>query len=100
MTHMKATPRQAGRWWVAACAVVIILIVPAISAAQDVPDYEDYEDTDPAALSDFRQPLEPYGTWVEDPKYGIVWVPSVVVVGKDFAPYRTAGHWAVTEEGD
>src|ERR1700737_1481544 len=34
---------------------------------------EGYADTDPAALSDFRQPLEPYGTWADDSQYGTVW---------------------------
>lgn len=59
-----------------------------------------YVDTDPSALSDFREPLSPYGTWVEDPTYGTVWVPSAVVVGADFAPYQTAGHWEMTADGD
>ncbi len=54
---------------------------------------EGYADTDPAALADFRQPLEPYGTWAEDGQYGTVWTPSTSVVGSDFAPYVTAGHW-------
>ena len=61
---------------------------------------EYYEDTDPSALSDFREPLSPYGTWVEDATYGTVWVPSAVVVGADFAPYQTSGHWEMTAEGD
>ncbi len=52
-----------------------------------------YSDTDPAALSDFRSTLEPYGTWTEDPTYGTVWVPSASVVGQDFTPYVSAGHW-------
>ena len=52
-----------------------------------------YADTDPAALADFRQPLEPYGTWADDAQYGTVWTPSSTVVGSDFAPYVTAGHW-------
>jgi hypothetical protein len=57
----------------------------------------DPNDADPAALDDFRQPLAPYGTWEEDPSYGTVWVPSREVVGTDFAPYVTAGHWALTD---
>ena len=56
--------------------------------------------TDPSALSDFREPLSPYGTWVEDPTYGTVWVPSAVVVGADFAPYQTAGHWELSADHD
>jgi hypothetical protein len=53
-----------------------------------------YDDTDPSALSDFRSTLEPYGTWTDDPTYGTVWVPSPSVVGDDFTPYVSAGHWA------
>src|SRR5260221_1504162 len=52
---------------------------------------DDSADMDPAALSDFREPLVPYGTWVDDPTYGTVWVPSAEVVGPDFVPYFTAG---------
>lgn len=59
-----------------------------------------YKDTDPAALTDFRQPLDPYGSWVQDPTYGLVWVPSTRYVGSDFAPYVTSGHWGLTASGD
>ncbi|WP_438019292.1 DUF6600 domain-containing protein [Sorangium sp. So ce315] len=59
-----------------------------------------YEDTDPSALVEFHEPLAPYGTWLDDPTYGRVWVPSAVVVGPDFAPYQTAGRWAMTDDGD
>src|SRR5439155_27197383 len=58
---------------------------------------DQYSDTDPSALSDFREPLAPYGAWVEDPSYGTVWVPDQAVVGADFAPYQTAGHWALDD---
>ena len=53
----------------------------------------EYADTDPAALSDFHSSLDPYGSWVEDGTYGSVWVPSTTVVGADFVPYTSAGHW-------
>jgi hypothetical protein len=61
---------------------------------------EYYVETDPSALTDFREPLSPYGTWVEDATYGTVWVPSAVLVGADFAPYQTAGHWELTADND
>jgi hypothetical protein len=57
-----------------------------------------YDDDDPAALSDFRATLEPHGTWVDDSKYGTVWVPAPSVVGPDFRPYVTAGHWAYDDD--
>ena len=46
----------------------------------------EYVDTDPSALGDFRQTLDPYGQWVEDGTYGTVWVPAAAVVGPDFVP--------------
>ena len=54
----------------------------------------EYADTDPSALTDFRPALDPYGSWVDDPNYGTVWTPSASVVGDDFAPYVSGGHWA------
>jgi hypothetical protein len=61
-------------------------------------DTDSYDDNDPSALKDFRQPLDPYGTWVDDPTYGTVWIPSPGVVGGDFQPYVSAGHWAYDDD--
>jgi hypothetical protein len=61
-------------------------------------DGSGYSDTDPAALADFHSTLEPYGTWTEDATYGTVWVPSPSVVGQDFTPYVTAGHWVYDDD--
>lgn len=60
----------------------------------EAPPADSYEDNDPAALSDFHGALDSSGTWVDDPTYGTVWVPSSAVVGADFTPYSTAGHWS------
>ena len=57
-----------------------------------------FEDNDPRALTDWKPELEPYGTWVEDPAYGVVWVPRARAVGDNFAPYVSSGHWALTED--
>jgi hypothetical protein len=57
-------------------------------------------DTDPSALSDFREPLEDYGTWTDDTTYGTVWYPDTTVVGSDFAPYQTSGHWELDANDD
>ena len=75
---------------------------PPIQRTSDteVVDADGYVDTDPSALTDFREPLSPHGTWVEDSTYGTVWVPSAAVVGTDFAPYQTAGHWSMTEDDE
>jgi hypothetical protein len=61
-------------------------------------DADSYDDNDPSALKDFREPLDPYGTWADDPKYGTVWVPAPGVVGPDFQPYVSAGHWAYDDD--
>jgi hypothetical protein len=44
----------------------------------------------------FYDELSPYGTWVENPDYGYVWVPAV---GPGFSPYATNGYWVFTEAG-
>jgi hypothetical protein len=54
---------------------------------------DEYADNDPSALTDFHGALDPHGSWVDDGKYGTVWVPAPAVVGADFVPYRTGGHW-------
>lgn len=64
------------------------------------PPRTEVEDTDPSALTTFRPALDPYGVWVNDPNYGTVWVPNRDVVGADFAPYVSRGHWALTADND
>ena len=61
-------------------------------------DEQNYADTDPTALSEFRPTLDPYGTWSDDPNYGVVWQPSPAAVGADFTPYVSSGHWAYDED--
>jgi hypothetical protein len=74
--------------------------VPMQRVSDTDDEADDYADTDPSALSDFREPLDPYGNWVEDANYGTVWVPNATVVGADFAPYQTSGHWALDDNED
>jgi hypothetical protein len=103
-------------------AGIVVAVVPALAAADtgapvaqaaqaaqapqdDAPDVnappgDGYADTDPSALTDFRQTLDPHGQWVQDPTYGTVWVPDSNEVGPDFAPYQTAGQWEVADSGD
>ena len=44
----------------------------------------------------FYDALSPYGTWVEYPSYGYVWIPKGY---PGFTPYATAGHWTITDDG-
>jgi hypothetical protein len=71
---------------------------PAQDVAIGGQDGDEYADTDPSALTDFRSTLDPYGSWSEDPTYGTVWVPSQSVVGDNFTPYVSGGHWAYDDD--
>ena len=51
---------------------------------------------EPVSLQVFYDELSPYGTWVDSPDYGYVWVPNV---DQDFSPYVTNGHWIFTDYG-
>lgn len=57
-------------------------------------------DDDPRALEQWRPQLDPYGTWVDDPNYGRIWVPDRRVVGEGFSPYVTSGHWALDTDNN
>ncbi|HEX4476430.1 MAG TPA: DUF6600 domain-containing protein [Polyangiaceae bacterium] len=58
----------------------------------------DPNDQDPSAIADFRDALAPYGQWADDPNYGTIWMPNPAVVGGDFQPYQTAGHWVYDQD--
>ena len=64
-----------------------------VNVGADQQPADEYADTDPSALTDFKSTLDPYGTWADDSTYGTVWQPDPGVVGADFQPYVTAGHW-------
>ncbi|MCK9220906.1 MAG: hypothetical protein M0P47_12780, partial [Bacteroidales bacterium] len=44
----------------------------------------------------FYDELTPYGTWVDNPDYGYVWIPNVA---PGFTPYATNGYWVFTDLG-
>jgi hypothetical protein len=44
----------------------------------------------------FYDDLSPYGTWINYPGYGYVWMPDA---GPDFKPYSTNGNWVYTDAG-
>lgn len=44
----------------------------------------------------FYDELSPYGTWIENPAYGYVWIPNVEA---GFTPYATNGYWVFTDDG-
>lgn len=48
------------------------------------------------SLQVFYDELSPYGQWVDDSRYGYVWIPDE---GPDFMPYSTEGRWVFTNYG-
>ncbi len=69
-------------------AFVLILINPAKTLAQ--PGYS-------VSYQTFYDELQPYGTWIDDPNYGNVWVPDAE---EGFKPYASQGHWVQTPYGN
>jgi hypothetical protein len=71
--------------------------------AQQVSDdsvADGYDDGyDPEAYQQFEEPLAQAGAWTDDASYGRIWIPSPMVVGENFTPYYTAGHWVLSEYG-
>jgi hypothetical protein len=75
---------------------------PEAIADEEAADDADVEDADSQrrAVSEFSPHLAPYGYWVDDPYYGRVWVPSRGVVGGEFRPYVSGGHWELTADDE
>ena len=71
---------------------------PLLNTPQPAAPVATQEDQDPRSLTAWNSYLDPYGTWVDDGRYGRVWVPSPGVVGPDFAPYSTGGRWVLDEQ--
>jgi hypothetical protein len=76
-------------WGMAAIAIMLILSAPHKSMAQQEGQY--------ISNQEFYDELQPYGTWIDDPQYGNVWVPDVE---ENFRPYATQGYWAMTSYGN
>ena len=43
--------------------------------------------------------LAPHGRWLYSSDYGWVWTPNQQVVGNDFVPYASNGHWVYSDAG-
>jgi hypothetical protein len=75
-------------------------LAPSPLLDEGSPPAEEVSDQSPEALTKFSPYLDPYGTWVDDPSYGRVWVPNQRVVGPNFQPYVSNGRWALDEQGE
>ena len=51
-------------------------------------------------LEALKSALAPFGTWIDDPERGTLWIPSTKEVGKSFAPYKSSGRWGLDKSGD
>ncbi|MEQ9380508.1 MAG: hypothetical protein RIF36_01585 [Imperialibacter sp.] len=51
----------------------------------------------PISFDVFYHELAPYGSWVQNPGFGQVWVPNAQ---SGFHPYVTRGHWIMTDYGN
>lgn len=56
-----------------------------------------FEDADSDAIRLFHDVLAPYGSWTDDARLGLVWIPSHDAVGESFVPYATHGRWTHRE---
>lgn len=100
-TDEEAPPADAKVQVTATAAPQVQAQVDVDTSANVAIEGDEYDvDTDPTALTDFREPLADYGTWSDDATYGTVWFPNTVVVGADFAPYQTSGHWELDVNND
>ena len=50
------------------------------------------------AVSYFYEWLAPYGQWMNS-SLGLVWKPDPNIVGANFVPYLTGGHWVNSDQG-
>ncbi len=91
--------RRAGLALVTAALFWGPLALSARALAQDEPIPQPEGDAD---VTTFDETLSPYGQWVETgegPADGRAWRPDPDVVGEDFQPYATGGHWVYSDWG-
>lgn len=69
-----------------------------MAAAAPAPQAEPPRGMDMEGPDQFYEPLAPYGTWHQHPRYGSVFSPATAYVGAGWRPY-TRGHWEYTEWG-
>lgn len=56
-----------------------------------------FDDADASAIRLFHDVLGPFGSWTDDARLGLVWIPSPSAVGASFVPYGTHGRWTYRE---
>jgi hypothetical protein len=74
----------------------IIALFLVILTVSWMSPYRSFAQSPSVSFQVFYDELSPYGTWVDNPEYGYVWVPDVA---PGFSPYATNGYWVFTNEG-
>ena len=72
-----------------------ILLILFISIFSLTPAAETKAQDFTVNFSNFQEELSPYGTWVDNPRFGQVWINN----DTDFRPYYSDGHWEFTDYG-
>lgn len=70
---------------------------PALASAEPPPAVVQPEAD--ASASPFYNELAPYGSWMQQPDYGLVWQPTVDTINADWSPYADAGQWLYSDSG-
>lgn len=73
-------------------ATLLFLVLSFTNSQKAIAYQDDY-----ISMQTFYDELSTYGYWMEDPDYGYVWSPDA---GRNFRPYFTNGHWAMTQYGN
>ncbi|CAM3595843.1 hypothetical protein G4177_13185 [Corallococcus sp. ZKHCc1 1396] len=96
-------PWNTRRRWLRASGTGVIALLAASGCAMGPEDFGRQVSsgavTEGSAITQFRDVLSPYGTWMDLPDVGWVWRPDANVVGADFVPYATGGRWVSSDWG-
>ena len=52
-----------------------------------------------ASIDNFHKALDPYGSWLQVPNYGLCWQPTAETINPDWRPYVDDGQWQYTDNG-
>ena len=53
----------------------------------------------PPVTIEYREALDPYGSWIEVPSHGWCWQPTLVRTDRHWQPYHSGGRWIHTNHG-
>ncbi len=73
-----------------AAALLPAPAAPPIPSSQPQPD---------ATAGVFYNDLASYGTWAQQPDYGLCWQPTVETINQDWCPYVDGGQWIYSDCG-